>query len=168
MSINIEKELAFLQLAIEEEVYPKNCRRFMTNLIHKGAVFAPYIFEAIIENKTGMKQLVNESHRDFEDNSDSKTSCVTLYKAKGRYETYKGCISSAKNKIGYIRAAVYNGCTKTFDYFLIPPANQNACSYNYQGNIHFNYVQSTRTYTNDLELYRKKSLKEVCKKIKVK
>jgi hypothetical protein len=110
---------------------------------------------------TNQNALANESYRDFEDNSDAKTSSCSLYLIK---RTYKGMIGSAEHKIGYIRAAIYNEWKDDIDFFLIPPptSRDNICSYNYQGNICYSWNMLTEKYSNGLENYRKKTLKEVC------
>jgi hypothetical protein len=162
MSFNLEKELAFIDLAVEEGVYDKEFKNYLVQFAKNGATLAPTILEHIIEKRAGLKILLNEHHRDFEDNSDAKTSCATLYMCRKIFPVYKGCIGSAEKKLGYIRAVVYNGFTKKMDYFLIPPPDDNLCNYNYQGNIHYTYNKSSGKYSNNLELYRKKTLKEIC------
>jgi hypothetical protein len=163
MSINLDKEFAFISLAKDEGLYPDEVIPHLQDLVKSGVALAPVIFEKLIEKYTGQKQLANESYRDFEDNSDAKTSCATYYMDSKGSESYKGCIGRAEHKIGYVRVAAYNGATSKIDFFLIPPINE--CRYNYQGSIYYNYNFYSEKYSNSLENYRKKTLKEVCANI---
>jgi len=167
MAIHINKELAFIKLAIEEDLYPESIAHHLNDLAVSGVPLAPVILEKIIELRTGQSQLQNEAHRDFADNSDAKTSTCSSYVTNKGYTTHKGMIGSAEHKIGYIRAAIYNEHTRNIDFFLIPPASSkdNLINYNYHGCIPYTYNVYSRKYSNGLEFYRKKTLKEMCANI---
>ena len=167
MAINVNKELAFIKLAIWEGLYPNDVQPYFEDLARSGVPLAPVFFEKLIAMLTRQTALANESYRDFADDSDAKTASCSEYVTNNGYCTYKGMIGSAEHKIGYIRAAIYNDETGEIDFFLIPPAKSrdNLINYNYMGGIPYTYNIYSRKYSNNLQLYRKKNLKEVCANI---
>jgi hypothetical protein len=162
MSINVAKEKAFINLAIQEGLYDNSALNCLKDLAESGVALAPFIFEKLISKLMGKKQLHNEAYRDFDDDSDAKTSSCSAYVRGQGWVNYKGAIGKAEHKIGYVRAAIYNEYTNKIDFFLIPPSNKNRCNYNYAGSIMYSYNICSRKYSNGLESYRKENLKEVC------
>jgi hypothetical protein len=170
---NREKEIAFVELASDALKLPLQKRMFFMELVDEFASeFSGKIWEKIISKKAGIK-FVDEAGRDFSDGSEAKTgSTYTKYTTKNgkKYPSTKGAITNLHGKTGYIRVAIYNHVKKSIDYFLLPPGHKVKCyftaSNGNQGSGQFSYNISEDTYSNNLELYRVKNLKEVCRKFR--
>ena len=161
--INIEKEFAFLDLAAEVLKISKQERAFIRQWINRGHEFSSKLWEEMIQ-KLAKTKFTDVAHMDFADGTESKSACTRLDANKGGIV---GQITNVDGKTGWIRVACYNNWKKTIDFFLLPPnhtvkAYFSAATGN-RGHIKFSYNRSADTYSNNLELYRVKLVKDVCK-----
>lgn len=161
----IGKELAFVNLAAKHLGFTKTEKKHMINLVNRGCILSPQLWEMIVENVSGLK-FVDKNGYDFEDGSEAKTgSCTLQLKKSTGYYAVKGQITNVSGKDGVIRAALYNDWSKKIDFFLLPPGY--LCkSYAYekcpQASIKFSYSRKNDTYSNGLEDYRVFFVEDVC------
>jgi len=168
MASLLKKEICFLELAKKHLDYSENEISTLLKLVERGAEISPHLWEMIIE-KVGNIKFVNKHGYDFEDFSEAKTGSLTLgvNRITG-YDTKKGRITNAENKVGYMRVAIWNQCKDSIDYFLIPPDHfcnsysSKACP---QGAITFSYSINHDRYSNSLDDYRVYYLEDVCRSI---
>lgn len=169
---NRNKEIAFVELAAVSLKMPLQKRMFFMELVDDFASeFSGKLWEKIISHKLKVK-CTDVAGCDFSDGSEAKTgSTRTTYSSKNgkKYPGTSGQISNLSGKTGYIRVAIYNHVKNSIDYFLLPPKHKVKCYFaeatGNQGCAKFSYNSTEDTYSNNLELYRVKGLKEVCKKI---
>jgi hypothetical protein len=164
----IKKEIAFVNLASQYLDYTKEEISAYMKLVERGAEISPHLWEMIIEKISGIK-FVNQNGYDFEDYSEAKTGSLTVrFDHNKGYNTKKGRITNAANKIGYMRVAIWNEWYDSIDYFLIPP-DHSCTSYsseaNPQGAIQFSYSSNNNRYSNNLQEYRHFLIEEVCQPI---
>lgn len=168
MTLTIRKELAFLDLAAKHLDYTHLEIEAYRKLISHGGVISPQIWQMIVEKYSNSK-FVDEDGYDFEDFTEAKTGSVSLgWDKKKDCSTRNGRITNVKKKIGYMRVAVWNDCSRFIDYFLIPP-DHDCKSYssaaNPAGAIQFVYAETKDTYSNGLEKYRCYDVEYVCRPI---
>lgn len=170
---NREKEIAFVELAADALKLPLQKRMFLIELVNDFASeFSGKLWEKIIERKARLKA-IDAAGYDFSDGSEAKTGCTWItysMKSNGkRYPNISGNITNLHGKTGYVRVAIYNNVKKSIDYFLLPPGHKVKCyftaSSGTKGTAKFSYNTKEDTYSNNLELYRVKNLKEACKNI---
>lgn len=166
MAINVEKELAFIDLAADVLKISAQERAFMRKWVDLGHEYSSRLWELIIQHKAETK-FEDVAHQDFHDGSEAKSASTRLNAAGN---AIVGQISNVTGKTGYIRVACYNNWKKKIDFFLLPP-NHNCTAYfseaaGNRGSIRFSYSRRTNRYSNYLEWYRVHSLQDVCKKIK--
>ena len=162
MTHQLDKELAFIELASQVLDYSKTEKNHMIKFVKRGGIVAPQLWEMIVEEKTGSK-FIDEEGKDFEDGSDAKTSTCSMRESEKGYITHKGVISSVGNKTGYLRVAIYNECASEIHYFLIPEKHNCNISYtntNPKGRIEFSYKQKYFVKNSDLS-----HIYEISKKI---
>ena len=143
MTHQLDKELAFVELASQVLDYSETEKNHMIKFVKRGGIVAPQLWEMIVEEKTGSK-FIDEEGKDFEDGSDAKTSTCSMRESEKGYISYKGTIHSVGNKTGYLRVAIYNDCVSEIHYFLIPKKNNCRISYydnDPRGRIPFSYKQ---------------------------
>jgi len=163
--INIDKELAFLDLAVDVLKFSRGKRAFIREMILEyNQELSAKFWEKIIE-KIGKIKYKDNHHMDFSDGSEAKTSSASL--SRGRVS---GKITNVSNKTGYIRVACYNFWKKNIDYFLLPPKHKCKMLFSEatgnRGSIYFSYNRTLDTYSNNLDKYRVKNIKEVCRRKK--
>jgi len=163
--INIDKELAFLDLAVDVLKFSRGKRAFIREMILEyNQELSPKFWEKVIE-KIGKIKYIDDHYMDFSDGSEAKTSSTFISKSG-----VKGNISNVSGKTGHIRVACYNTWKKNIDYFLMPTNHKCTVSYTKsrgnKGNIHFSYNRTLDTYSNNLDKYRVKNIKEVCRRKK--
>lgn len=167
----IGKELAFIEMAAKEIGFTRAEKKHMINLVKRGCILSPQLWEMVVEKVLGLK-FVDQSGYDFEDGSEAKTgSCTLQLKNSTGYYSVKGQITNVSGKDGYIRVAIYNDWADRIDFFLLPPGY--ACSsYSYekcpQAQIKFSYSRRNDSYSNGLERYRVSGLEHVCVKSSLK
>lgn len=167
--INVEKELAFLDLATDILKYTRSERAFIREWINKGHEFSGRIWEELIE-KLARTKFNDTAHMDFTDGTEAKTASTRLYKKKEGSTGIVGQITNVAGKTGYIRVACYNNHSKKIDFFVLPPNHDVTIrltkSQGNKGCIQFSYSRKDDTYSANLEKYRVKNIKECCKQFR--
>ena len=94
MTHQLDKELAFVELASQVLDYSETEKNHMIKFVKRGGIVAPQLWEMIVEEKTGSK-FIDEEGKDFEDGSDAKTSTCSMRESEKGYISYKGKIGRA-------------------------------------------------------------------------
>ncbi len=163
----LDKEKAFVEIASKYLDFTNAEKKHMINLVNRGCVLSPQLWEMIVEKVSGL-EFVDQSGYDYSDLSEAKTgSCTVRFQATTGYDQVAGQITNIGDKQGVIRTALYNDWTKKIDFFLIP-TNHSCTTYTTkkcpQASLKFSYNRYRDEYSNGLERYRKKNLEEVCQK----
>lgn len=174
MMQNKPKEIAFVELAADVLKMSRQEKLFFIRLVDEyNSEFSGKLWEKII-SKVGNIKLVDAAGSDFSDGSEAKTSCASKQPEQKNGKTYyriKGAITNLAGKLGWIRVAIYNYHKNDIDFFLLPPGHKVKCHFTEssgnRGKAPYTYNRQNDTYSNNLELYRVRNLKEVCKRKKL-